>query len=465
MQKSCRALARWLGLTALMLGLVVVGPFGAHSMTAAAAYPRLTAHGSRPTPPLTVRRPLTTDSLPSALQATLAAYHERLAPNATFALDVHQDGAWAYAVAQEVDAQRRPVPYRAIVLLAHKEPAGWRVLAPRLAQPGEYNALLQRFPDELLNQGAKAYLTQPELRALANFSGHRLPWPAGEIAYLTQKDGPEHENRLDFDILGLQAAGTVYASKPGTVVYVKQDSNRGSCNWNDWPYANMVVVQHGPAEFSWYVHLAYNSVPVRVGDRVEWGTKIGIEGNTGYACGVHLHYMASTGHSPFTEPNPWATGITAVDFDEVPWAGLVEGRTYVSANRPVSAGLQVVGPLSLDPLHPAVGQPVSATFTVRNVGAELLTLRGLGVAARGPSCTDWACARMVDFPPASGLTLAPNEEATYRQQRPFSEVGGYFAEPAYRDASGTWHLGIPGGQRVTFAVGVVARVYVPVILR
>jgi murein DD-endopeptidase MepM/ murein hydrolase activator NlpD len=277
----------------------------------------------------------------NAFQAALDTYTQLIAPGKSFRLtEIRSDGIWAYAVAQEVDSQGREVPYQFFVLLGRYEfGQGWRVVIPRLYAAEEYNAFLVTFPDRVIDESTKAYLHQPESRIslLANFSGHKLPWPAGQIGYVTKKGGSNHENQVDFDILGSGTSGDVYASKPGTVVFVKESSNNGCCDFSCWEKANMVVVKHSDGEYSWYVHLAHNSVPVSVGDQVGFGTKIGVEGNTGYACGVHLHYMASTGHTGWTDPNdpnkaPWATGITAVDFAEVSWAGLTVGQGYISQN-------------------------------------------------------------------------------------------------------------------------------------
>lgn len=95
---------------------------------------------------------------------------------------------------------------------------------------------------------------------------------------------------MDFDILGSGTSGDVYASKPGTVMFIKESSNE-NCNIAPpdpcWKKANMVVVQHSASEYTWYVHLAYNSVTVSVGNVIGFGTKIGVEGTTGYASGVH----------------------------------------------------------------------------------------------------------------------------------------------------------------------------------
>jgi murein DD-endopeptidase MepM/ murein hydrolase activator NlpD len=276
----------------------------------------------------------------AALHAALTGYVKQRAPGRVFEVtDIHSDQGWAYAVAQEVDARGQRAPYQFVVLLARQYSAvGWCAIAPYVSTPQEYNAWLATFPMSLLNESTKAWLHIPEPGIhVLNFGGHKLPWPAGQIGYVTKKDGYQHENQVDFDILGSGASGDVYASKPGTVVFIKESSSAGCCDLSCWQQANMVVVQHSEGEYSWYVHLAHNSVPVSAGDTIGFGTKVGVEGDTGYACGVHLHYMASTGHTPWTDPGdpntaPWGTGITAVDFTEVSWADLTVGEDYTSQN-------------------------------------------------------------------------------------------------------------------------------------
>ncbi len=412
----------------------------------------------------------------------LEAYISLLAPGCPLELGpAYHHGEWAYALAQCRDGSELGQGPRFVTLLARQEPGSgeWRVLAPELCTAREYNALLAGFPASLLNEGFRAALRLPEgVMAQAAYTGHRLPWPAGQYAYVTQIDGyPHHMHQVDFDILGLASAGDVYASKPGTVVFVKESSAYGACDPSGSGWQNVVVVRHDTGEYSWYVHLAYNSVPVEVGDRVSYGTKIGVEGDTGYTCGsgggtgVHLHYMVSTDHTPWTDPNdpsaaPWAWSLVPVDFLEVAWGQMVEMQTYYSGNTPVpSPCIEVVEGLRLSPAMPQPGQMVVAEFQVRNAGEEAVELPALAALSRGPGCTDWDCSNEADFPVVVGIALQPGEVYTYRQERLFSAVGeGYLAAPAYRDAAGTWHTDLPGASQVHFAVAMPSRAYLPLVV-
>ncbi|MDI9546586.1 MAG: M23 family metallopeptidase [Chloroflexota bacterium] len=280
----------------------------------------------------------------AGLEATLLAALERLAASDPAAFGgmalspVRVSGAFAVAFAQ---TQIGPHPTEAVLLAAYAEPVGWRVLATSADPASRFNAALDAMPAALLDEGDKAFLHRPDPeQAAANvaaYAGHYLSWPGAQIAYLMQKDGGGHESQVDFDILGNAASGAVYASKPGVVVFAKQSSAGGCPSMACWQQANMVVVRHDTGEYSWYVHLAPGSVPVRVGDRVGYGTKIGVEGETGFARGVHLHYMVSTGHTTWTPPEdpnsaPWALDIRRVDFHEAAWDQLTVGQRYTSQN-------------------------------------------------------------------------------------------------------------------------------------
>lgn len=283
------------------------------------------------------------DTLQEAFQNALDRYNAANQSALVIILS-GQAGRLAYATA----VPQNPSDFY-LVMLAKESGSGWNVLVPGESPDADYNRVLDSFPDETIDEATKALLRRPEpapvdgpLLAAANYTGHRLPWPYGQSAYVTQRDGSGHVNQIDFDIHGKAGSGDVYATKPGTVVFVKDSSNtncREPAPNPCWKKSNMIVVQHDSGEYTWYVHLAYRSATVSVGQRVGFGTKLGVEGNTGYSTGVHLHYMASSGHTAWTDPNnpdaaPWGLNIYPVDFDEYPWTALQVSysTTYKSQN-------------------------------------------------------------------------------------------------------------------------------------
>lgn len=178
-------------------------------------------------------------------------------------------------------------------------------------------------------------------------TGYRLPSPGGTRATVLRREGPWHNNQVDLNVwVGEDQfeAGLVVAAKPGIVRFVKDVSPdaAGGCPWVAcWKRANLVIIEHGPEEYSWYLHLAHASVPEQIqpGTHVGWGTVVGREGQTGWAVGEHLHFMASLDLPELTDPSdpndlPWPQAIVPVDFLEAGWADLHRGATFTSQNYP-----------------------------------------------------------------------------------------------------------------------------------
>lgn len=61
------------------------------------------------------------------------------------------------------------------------------------------------------------------------------------------------------------------------------------------PAGNHVILDHGNGEWSLLAHLRSGSVPVRAGDRVAQGQKLGECGNSGNTSEPHLHYHLQNG--------------------------------------------------------------------------------------------------------------------------------------------------------------------------
>jgi|GEM_PF-5299216 len=268
--------------------------------------------------------------------------------------DVRVDAGLAFATAQPAPATSGMDSDTDIIVpmigLLDARDKSWTVILPLEVSAEKFNALLWRLPATLIDEQTKARLEQPvealdaATRALLSApAGHRLPAPYNRRIVVTTRDGSTHLSQVDF-VTRAPYAGDVVASKPGKVVFVKQSSTTGKCDFAAWQQANLIVIEHAPNEFSWYYHLAHNSALVHVGDTVNYGTRLGLQGATGYACGAHVHYMVSTGHTSWTDPNnpnaaPWAIGIVPVDFAESAWKNLTVGLPYTSQNRPNDACL------------------------------------------------------------------------------------------------------------------------------
>ena len=54
-------------------------------------------------------------------------------------------------------------------------------------------------------------------------------------------------------------------------------------------YGNYFLLKHDNI-YTFYTHMSYNSIPVKVGDKIKTGQKIGYMRNTGHTLGEHLHF-------------------------------------------------------------------------------------------------------------------------------------------------------------------------------
>lgn len=94
----------------------------------------------------------------------------------------------------------------------------------------------------------------------------------------------------------------VIAHSDGEVIMVRNNYTRQNEQSGD-SYGNYVKIKHSNDYYTLYAHLKYNSIPVKVGDKVKKGERIGTMGNTGRATGIHLHFEVFKGNNKINPTN------------------------------------------------------------------------------------------------------------------------------------------------------------------
>jgi murein DD-endopeptidase MepM/ murein hydrolase activator NlpD len=141
---------------------------------------------------------------------------------------------------------------------------------------------------------------------------YQLPIPLYHAVRVDTHSSPAHAGKLENAVDFVASENTiVLAAAPGTVTYVKDDSNIGGPSVNFWRYSNFISIKHQNEEYTRYDHLACGSSKVRVGEMVTAGQEIAKVGMTGFTYLPHLHFQVFV----FTGPNVWEDYQTLkVDF-------------------------------------------------------------------------------------------------------------------------------------------------------
>jgi murein DD-endopeptidase MepM/ murein hydrolase activator NlpD len=158
---------------------------------------------------------------------------------------------------------------------------------------------------------------------------YSLPYPAGMSCPVSQgfHGKYSHTGGDSFSIDFKMAEGThVLAARAGTVVGIKDDSDKGGGDKKyEWD-ANYILIRHGDGTLGHYVHLQKGGCRVQIGDQVKPGDWIGLSGNTGHSTGAHLHFAvfrASSGKSRQTVPIKYKTNPLLTEV-------LSEGKAYTA---------------------------------------------------------------------------------------------------------------------------------------
>ena len=95
-------------------------------------------------------------------------------------------------------------------------------------------------------------------------------------------------NHKGMDLVGLDSKD-IHSTVNGIVERAGRDTNPNNPNDTKYGMGNYIRIKDDTTGFVFYfAHLS--RVLVKVGQRVQVGDKIGVEGNTGHSFGSHLHY-------------------------------------------------------------------------------------------------------------------------------------------------------------------------------
>ena len=191
-------------------------------------------------------------------------------------------------------------------------PSGSRYAA--ILEPGTRQTLLQaplKAGKLDLEYGWRAALGPPD--AIHKPSRpYRVPFAVGSTYEITQAYPsrfthvtPDSEYAVD---IALPDGTHVYSAREGTVINVRHDSFRGAPAMAMLDQANVVEILHSDGTIAVYAHLHWDSIRVRIGERVVRGQYIADSGNTGFSSGPHLHFavLRNSGTSNVSLPIQFA---------------------------------------------------------------------------------------------------------------------------------------------------------------
>ena len=118
----------------------------------------------------------------------------------------------------------------------------------------------------------------------------------------------------------------VVAHSDGTVVGIVSNCNRNTSKTGEKIYGNYVKIKHDNGMYTFYAHLKYGSVAVKLNQRVTKGTVLGYMGNTGYSFGAHLHFEVRNANNVQIDPTAYVSADLPMVTDNN--QNIVQDTTY-----------------------------------------------------------------------------------------------------------------------------------------
>lgn len=119
--------------------------------------------------------------------------------------------------------------------------------------------------------------------------------------------------------------GNIVAHSEGKVVEVRKDCSGFEPNGS---YGNYVKIKHDNGYYTLYAHMAYNTVKVSKGQRINKGQVLGYMWATGTAYGGHLHFEVRNTSDVRIDPTPYVdSDLPSVNQD---YTGVITYQAYTN---------------------------------------------------------------------------------------------------------------------------------------